>query len=165
MKFNKKPIYGKCFYLRNVTFDKKINRWYTFISDERRVARSKNIEKAKFGPKQFKKGQILKNKKRPIKDQIFKKKIAKTQKKHIKEFYKVLLRFKNNRPLNVLFSLKFRKGQKRPKCPSQFISGKHFQKRLNLAFLKATWQPREEEAMQKGSKQILLSKIFQHCSA
>jgi len=36
-----------------------------------RVARSKKIKKAKFGHKQFQKGQILKNEKRPNKGQIF----------------------------------------------------------------------------------------------
>jgi len=45
-----------------------------------RVARSKKIKKAKFGHKQFQKGQILKNEKRPNKGQISLKKIVKITK-------------------------------------------------------------------------------------
>jgi len=44
---------------------------------EGRVARSKKVKKAKFGHKQFQKGQILKTEKRPNKGQISCKKLLK----------------------------------------------------------------------------------------
>jgi hypothetical protein len=44
---------------------------------QNRVGRPKKIKKAKFGPKQFKKGQILKNEKRSNKGQISFKKLLK----------------------------------------------------------------------------------------
>jgi len=47
------------------------------------------------------------------------------------EFHKilqVLLRFLQNKLLNILFSSTFKKGQKMAKWPNYFISGKQFKK-------------------------------------
>ncbi len=55
-----------------------------------------------------------------------------------------LLKFNQNRPKNILFSLRLKKGQEKVKWPNHFISKKIFQKRPNkadLAFLKAQCQP------------------------
>jgi hypothetical protein len=54
------------------------------------------------------------------------------------------LKFSQNKPKKILFSLRLKKGQEKAKRPNHFISGKLFQKRPNkadLAFLKAKWQP------------------------
>jgi hypothetical protein len=42
-----------------------------------------------------------------------------------------LLKFNQNRPKNILFSLRLKKGQEKVKWPNHFISRKLFQKRPN----------------------------------
>ncbi len=55
-----------------------------------------------------------------------------------------MLKFNQNRPKKILFSLGLKKGQEKAKWPNHFISRKPFQKRpkkADLAFLRAKWQP------------------------